>query len=736
MPASALPELAGEFEWVLLQAGEILIRRGDPGDCLYVIFSGVLQVIDPAPGLPERVQTELGPGEVVGEIALWTREPRSATVRAGSAVRAARLGRAQFDRIAAAHPEAAQAVDRIVTRRLRQNRLSSALRGSKLFGELDEAALLELETELELLWIEGGKTLFRQGEPGDALYLIVSGKLAVWVQPPGRERYLAAELGRGATVGEMSAIDGEPRSATVVAARDSQVGRLSKAAFERLAAGRLAVFAIVARQLISRLRDRSGEVDSRAPSAISVTVAGLFSGAPVEQFSRRLAAAFAALGGSVRIDAASLDAWAGKAGAAQTGESEAGHGRMLELLNQIEAGNRFVVYQADATISAWTSRCLRHCDHVLLLCDGAAEPGDDAGVLRALRDHPGPTVNPILLYRDSSRMPAGTRSRLARMDPARNRLGQHYHIRLDRDEDFARLARSLSGAAFGLVLGGGGARGLAHAGVIRALQEAGVPVDLVGGTSMGSYLAAAIGLGYDSKRTLEILVDSLGAVPKDKTIPIVSLLSGERTARVLLSHTGLRDIEDLWIPFFCVSANLTRARVEVHREGPLAKSLLASSRVPGIFPPIVSDGDLLVDGGIINNVPVDVMRAWAPCGYVIASDVSAEVDMGGIPDYGLAVSGWRALRNWLKPRSKRQALPSVLTVLLRTVEFGGTAYEAHHLELADLYLRPPVSGFSVIDHRRGGEMAEVAYRYSRDKIAEWLARRATADPAEVRPPAL
>ena len=726
MPAAALLDLANQFDFLAISPGEVLIHQGEPGDCMYLVVSGKLQVISAA-GSQERVLADLGPGDLAGEIALWTCEPRTATVRAADLSSVAKMTRAQFDQVAAQHPEAAHAIDTIVGRRLRQNQLSSALRISKLFGDLDEAALRDLESQLELLWIEGGTTLFRQGDPGDALYLIVSGKLKIVSEDTRGDQEMLAEVGRGSTVGEMAVLDGEPRSATVIAARDSQVARLSLAGFEHLTAGRRALLSILAGKLVRRLRDRAHSPASYPPAISSIAIAPLSIATDAfANFSHRLATAFAGLGRIAHIDSAALDALAGRPGASQTGESEAGQGRVLELLNKLETDYRFVLYQADSQVTHWTSRCLRHCDHVVLVCEASANLNDTSGILASLHEHGGPSAGPgislALVHRGSSGMPSGTRQQLAQL-PQGIKINQHYHVRTDRDADFGRLARSLSGNAYGLVLGGGGARGLAHAGVIRALDDAGVPIDLVGGTSMGSYLAAGIGLGHSSMGMLQILIENLIAVPKDKTIPLVSFLTGAKTAEVLLAQTGLSDIEDLWIPFFCVSANLTRARVEVHREGPLAKYLLASSRVPGIYPPIVSNGDLLVDGGIINNIPVDIMRAWRPCGCVIASDVSPEVDLSGMPDYGMAVSGWRALRNVLKPAERREHLPSILRVLLRTVEFGGTAYQARHRELADLYLRPPVAGFKVTDTQHGDEMAEVAYKYSKPKIADWLEHR-------------
>jgi predicted acylesterase/phospholipase RssA len=238
---------------------------------------------------------------------------------------------------------------------------------------------------------------------------------------------------------------------------------------------------------------------------------------------------------------------------------------------------------------------------------------------------------------------------------------------------------------------------------------------------MGSMMAASCALEHDHERMLQTNVDGWAAMVKDKTLPIISFFSGYAISRVLYGELGDTQIEDLWLPFFCVSANLTRARIDVHQRGQLVKALLASARVPGLYPPIVANGDLLVDGGIINNVPVDIMRAYPACGTVIASDVSPAYDPTEVSDYGTGLSGWRALLERLKPASKRRHLPSFFSVLMRTMEFGGASYKSQNIGTADLYLTPPLGEFGLGEYKRASEMAEVGYRYSVEKVAEWLA---------------
>ena len=181
------------------------------------------------------------------------------------------------------------------------------------------------------------------------------------------------------------------------------------------------------------------------------------------------------------------------------------------------------------------------------------------------------------------------------------------HLRAGNDDHVRRLARLASGHGVGLVLSGGGARGFAHLGALRALRESGVPVDAVGGCSMGAPLAGGIALDLGDAELIALAEQQFHRL-LDYTVPVVALLKGQRISKNIDENFGTFDIEDLWLPFYCVSTNLTTSRLKVHRRGPSAVAIRASVAIPGVLPPVPFDGDLLVDGGVLNNLPVQVMR--------------------------------------------------------------------------------------------------------------------------------
>ena len=197
-----------------------------------------------------------------------------------------------------------------------------------------------------------------------------------------------------------------------------------------------------------------------------------------------------------------------------------------------------------------------------------------------------------------------------------------YHHMVHGDKfDSAKFLRLLTGTAVGLVLSGGGARGFAHIGVIRALNECGIPIDYVGGTSMGAVIAAQHALGWDWRSMSEVNRQAWQSCQPQRnyTLPLVALNSAKRMDRMLREMFGSAEIQDLRTNFFCVSTNLTRADAMIHHSGLLWKAVRASVSVPGIGPPAIEAGEILVDGGLVNNLPVDVMKRFCS-GDVVAVD--------------------------------------------------------------------------------------------------------------------
>lgn len=559
--------------------------------------------------------------------------------------------------------------------------LTGGLRGQlarvPLLAALPPEALDALAEASEWIAVPGGSVVFEAGEPADALYCVLSGSLGVYAAPhgePGTTRGRPVAVVRtGETIGEMSLLSGRAvHGASVLSLRDTELARVPRTVFDRWIGADPGAL----RQLAGLLADRLANANARhAPPRHPRT--------------------FALLPQSVEVDVGSfaleLVAALQKLGRAELVWSVRGADHTAHWYSHLEGGTDFIVYVAEPDASPWSRLCARQADTLLLLARAEAAPAAWPA-LATLADtpaHHGTTARSELVLLHDGALTAGRATAWLAEAPGL----PHHHV-VD-ETDIARLARLCTGNAIGLVLGGGGARGFAHLGVVSALRRAGVPIDLVGGTSMGALLAAGVAHGWDDAelrtRFRRSFVDSNPLA--DYTVPIVSLVSGRKVSRLLRAEFGEGDIADLRLPFFCVSSNLTAGRVAVHRHGPLARSLRASIAIPGVLPPVATAGEVHVDGGAMNNLPVDVMRALQR-GPVIGVDVGADraFTTDG-PDTEELPPWWRLLAFGRRKRT----LPNIFRILWRAGMVNSAAAAQASREQSDLVLQPHLETVDMLD---------------------------------------
>jgi predicted acylesterase/phospholipase RssA len=386
---------------------------------------------------------------------------------------------------------------------------------------------------------------------------------------------------------------------------------------------------------------------------------------------------------------------------------------LVSWLSEQETRYKYIVYQGDSEWSEWTSRCVRQTDRTLLVALADSDPslGRIEKALEGMRSAGHKEL--VLLHPRTCECPTGTHAWLAPRD-----LVAHHHVRIEDERHFNRLARRLTGRALGLVLGGGGARGLAHIGVIRALEEAGIDIDLIGGTSIGGLVGGGYALGMDINAMMK-LAQMFGLKKHfvDYTFPMVSFFSSRKISELLHVIYGDVNIEDLWRPFFCVSSNLTQAKPMTHRQGPLWKYVRATIALPAIFTPVSDAGELLVDGAVMNNIPIDIMRTVSEGGPVVAVNVSVGSDPGADYQFGTYVSGWQVLGSRLRRHPVN--VPSIFGSIMRSMEVNEVHSRGAKLELADLLIAPPIAEFSILGFDAWEKIIAAGYNSAREAIAEW-----------------
>ncbi|KQP43252.1 cyclic nucleotide-binding and patatin-like phospholipase domain-containing protein [Pseudorhodoferax sp. Leaf274] len=580
-----------------------------------------------------------------------------------------------------------------------QARALQVLRGSRIFGQLDEEVLHDLARFLVRQDVPGGHQVLREGAPSDSMLILLSGRLRVSRTNPDGSLLLYNEISVGEGVGETGMILQQPRTADVTAVRDSTLAVLHSSDFEALLQLRpLAVNRVFSQAIYNHLR-HGAQVAQRG-FAQSFVVVPLHPDVPAGAVARALTAAFAKSGRARHL--------APEQGTGDEGRSDA-------LDEQFD----HLVYEAEAQATDWTRRAFRQADQVIYVArsDGPLAVGD---LEQQLAREPGYALKRkhlVVMHAADAQAPHAVRRWLA--GRACERV---YPLRAEHVEDFARLARFLTGTAVGVVLGGGGARGYAHLGILRALHEAGIPIDMVGGNSMG----ALVGAQYACDVPLDDIMrntQAFAAGGERLTLPLISLVSGFRVERDLRRMFGERSVDSLWRPFFAAACNLSKGHTTVQDTGPLWKAVLASNSPAGLFPPVLHKGDLLVDGAILENVPVDAMRMrlGTPLerrrgnGTIIAIDVDVQEDLAVAHDLA-RLSRRSALKGML---ARKATQPGIMEILYRAGHIGGLHKRAATVAQADHYLEPPVAEYSMMDHKRAPEIVEAGYRYAVERIAQW-----------------
>ncbi|MFN3514742.1 MAG: patatin-like phospholipase family protein [Phenylobacterium sp.] len=533
------------------------------------------------------------------------------------------------------------------------------------------ARLFETErAQGEAAWfsLPGGATLYKAGEPADHLYFVRAGRLGAFRHEEGSEPQFLGVIRPGEPAGEMSLIAGAPHSAEVVALRDSEIFALPRDAFFDACEADATVMTELARLMIRRTRQAATKASIGEPSVFGFVAVG--PPLAVRPMVERIGREIGKLGYSVTVIGA-------EAQSAPT-----------EWFSEVERDYDFVLYAAESDDLGWRPVVGRQVDRLFLIGRGDAAPprgglGYAADPLQSQN-----LVDLILVQKRDTVRPAGSEAWMQAARPARL-----FHLRRDHGEDVRRIARVLAGQSVGLVLSGGGARAYAHVGAIRALQERGVPIDFIGGVSMGAIVGAGLAMGWgQAEMETRIRAAFVDTSPLDDiAFPLLAMTRGDKVKERLAQHFDDVQIADLWLPYFCLSSNLTTGAYHLHRSGRLRDALRATIALPGVLPPATTaDDNVLVDGAVIKNFPADVMRT-AHLGPVVGVDVSRGRSITAT-DVARPESVWR----WIASGQWRKG-PPIVSLLMRAATVSTSRDLAAAREATDVLITPDVAGVEIRD---------------------------------------
>ena len=535
--------------------------------------------------------------------------------------------------------------------------------------------------QAETIWfsVPGGQKLFGHGDVSDELFIVRTGRLGAFRREDGQEPNFLGIIRPGEPAGEMALIAGVPHSADVYALRDSEVFAVPKDVFFEACDADAAVMTELARLMILRSRQTARRGPVGDPAVFGFVAVGR--PGPIRPLVERLEREIEALGYQVTTVGS-------EAVTAPT-----------EWFSEVERVHDYVLYVAERDEAAWAPFVPRLVDRLFLVARGDRPPQVQGSLPGAVTLREQGLVDLLLVQPSDIERPNGSEGWLDATGAARV-----FHARRGHAPDFERLARILTGQSVGLVLSGGGARAYAHAGAIKALRERGVPVDFVGGSSMGAIVAAGIAMGWDrtemDRRLHEAFVDT--SPLDDIALPLLAMTHGVKVTERLHTHFGETQIADLWLPFFCLSSNLTTGAYQLHRRGSLRHALRASIALPGVMPPATDGQNVLVDGAVMKNFPADIMRA-AHAGPIVGVDVTTARSITA-DDVARPSSVWR----WIWSGQWRMG-PPIVSLLMRAATVSTGRDLAAAREATDVLIQPDVSKIEIRDWAAYDEAVEAGY---------------------------
>uniref|UniRef100_A0A8C0T626 Patatin like phospholipase domain containing 6 n=1 Tax=Canis lupus familiaris TaxID=9615 RepID=A0A8C0T626_CANLF len=648
------------------------------------------------------------PGELVGQLAVLTGEPLIFTLRAQRDCTFLRISKSDFYEIMRAQPSVVLSAAHTVAARM-----------SPFVRQMDFA--------IDWTAVEAGRALYRQGDRSDCTYIVLNGRLRSVIQRGSGKKELVGEYGRGDLIGVVEALTRQPRATTVHAGTLGHIKRRYPQVRLEAGAG-LGVYCSRLRITHSFFGVSAGsglgvpphsELTNPASNLATVAVLPVCAEVPMVAFTLELQHALQAIGPTLLLNSDIIRARLGASALDSIQEF-----RLSGWLAQQEDAHRIVLYQTDASLTPWTVRCLRQADCILIVGLGDQEP--TLGQLEQMLENTAVRALKQLWLNMRSwcsghlhlRCP---RRLFSRRSPAKlvSLYEKVFSRRADRHSDFSRLARVLTGNTIALVLGGGGARGCSHIGVLKALEEAGVPVDLVGGTSIGSFIGAL----YAEERRPVVPSSGMTSVMEpvlDLTYPVTSMFTGSAFNRSIHRVFQDKQIEDLWLPYFNVTTDITASAMRVHKDGSLWRYVRASMTLSGYLPPLCDpkDGHLLMDGGYINNLPADIARSMG-AKTVIAIDVGSQ-DETDLSTYGDSLSGWWLLWKRLNPWADKIKVPDMAEIQSR-LAYVSCVRQLEVVKSSSYceYLRPPIDCFKTMDFGKFDQIYDVGYQYGKAVFGGW-----------------
>jgi len=595
------------------------------------------------------------------------------------------------------------------------NSLAQFLKSTKLFSSLSDKTIEKIILQLTVVELKASTILFNQNDPSDSVYIVMSGKLSTILTTVDDETQIIGTIEPGETIGELGVLSKEPRALTIKTKEDSTLLQMSSKDFILLCYRHPATLFATIQPLMTRSHDLIQKLTLKNEIKY-ITFMPANEHCQLEGFVNKLTDYAKRYSSLIIFSDFDPD---------------------LKKLSRIELKNKIkqvkntkklsqkIIFLLESCHSPLAKLCLAGTDRLFIIGHADQTPVIVPPILeiienarKHLKGHP----ELILLHAAQTERPAHTHTWLQQTT-----FQMHYHLKINKNAHYHRLLRFIRGKAIGLVLGGGGTRGWAHIGVIKALREQKIPIDFIGGTSVGAIVAACYALQESVETTQSaftaIVQNSMGSTSwRSLTWPIISIFNGKKFTLAQQIAFNSIQIEDLWMPFFCISSNLATYTEEIHRTGLLWERTRASTSIPGIIPPMVIDRELHLDGGLFNNLPVDVMRKYlGKKGKIIAVELNSTLHDYHKYDFPPALTLKQLILNKLGMTHEKFKFPRFIDTFLRGFLIGSSSRARLNALAATILVNLNLSKFKLLNTnlKQGNKMFEIGYLETMLKLEQF-----------------
>ncbi|GMQ25990.1 hypothetical protein Aoki45_26720 [Algoriphagus sp. oki45] len=565
----------------------------------------------------------------------------------------------------------------------------------KLFGELSDDFINQILNSGTKKHLNTGEYLFHQGDRQNVLFIVISGRLRA-IKEDVRGTRILGDIGEGEPVGEFALFTGEPRMASVLAIRKSVVLELDQHEYLELVGKNPSLANSMTQFVINRLRRNTFQQNQSSPPK-NIALINLQADHDLSPWTSDMESYF--LENQIPVQVFDHES-----------QKNISDQEFFDSLERYAGVNILLCSEANPN---WSHQCLVYADLVILATDFGAS-SELYPIEQELDLYSQSILNKkiylLFLHGKEASMPIGTSSWLEKRT-----INLHIHVRQDNLKDIRRFCRIITNDATGLVLGGGGAKGYAHLGVVKALQEKGIEIDFLGGTSAGAIYGISMSFSdFDFEKIEDIIQHAVKSklTSNDLSLPLISILSGKKVRRFVQNLYNKYDLEDIWVNSYCVSTNYSRATAKIHDRGPIWRQVLASMAIPGVFPPVVIDQYLHVDGAVMENLPIEPMYRY-PISKIIAVSLSGLIDRK--VEFENTPSNWSLF--WDKILGKKQyKLPNLGSLIINSLMLNSQQRQEITKSKVSHYFELSLKGVGLLDERKWKQILKKGY----DQTIEYL----------------